>query len=204
MILRSITLSLLGFSLLGAASHNITEEKAIAAFAHDGKTYVIQRVQEDDAYLTNEYSLTSRPAPPFYVQPFKAAPNIETYGELEVIDFLEKNKGVFIDARLKEWYDKSYIPGAINIPFTLFLKDTPERDKVLNDLGGAKKGKEWDFSKVQTILLYCNGAWCEQSPHAMHALMKIGYPEEKMKYYRGGMQSWQLAGLNVIEPGKGE
>jgi len=204
MILRSMTLSVLAFSLLNAASHNITESKAVATFVANGQTYTIQRTQQEDLYLTNEYSLTSRPAPPFYVQDFKVTNKIETYGELEVIEFLEKNMGVFVDARLKEWFDKSYIPGSINIPFTLFLKDTSDRDKILLNLGGKKMGDKWDFKNVKTILLYCNGAWCGQSPAAMHALIKIGFPEEKMKYYRGGMQSWQLAGLNVIEPGKGE
>jgi rhodanese-related sulfurtransferase len=204
MILRSITVSILAFPLLCVASNNITESKAIATFSANGKTFTIQRTQQVDQHLTNEYSLTSRPAPPFYVQDFKVTDKIETYGELEVIEFLEKNMGVFIDARLKEWFDKSYIPGSVNIPFTLFLKDTPERDKVLTDLGGKKSGDQWNFAQVKTILLYCNGAWCGQSPTAMQALIKIGFPEEKMKYYRGGMQSWQLAGLNVIEPGKGE
>jgi len=46
---------------------------------------------------------------------------------LEVIDFLEKDKGIFIDARLRNWYKKSHIVGAVNIPFNIFLKDTKER-----------------------------------------------------------------------------
>jgi len=145
MILRSVTLSLLTFSLLGATPNNITEEKATATFTANGKTFTIQRTEEIDARLTNEYSLTSRPAPPFYVQDYKVTDKIETYGELEVIEFLEKNMGVFVDARLKEWFDKSYIPGSVNIPFTLFLKDTPERDKILTDLGATKKGEGWNF-----------------------------------------------------------
>jgi len=33
-------------------------------------------------------------------------------------------------------------------------------------------------------------------------LIKLGYPEEKMKYYRGGMQAWQLLGLTTIVPEK--
>jgi hypothetical protein len=34
----------------------------------------------------------------------------------------------------------------------------------------------------------------------MKALMELGYPEEKMKYYRGGMQAWQLLGFTTIVP----
>ena len=72
--------------------------------------------------------------------------------------------------------------------------------KVLRDLGGEGSGSDWNFSNAETILLYCNGAWCGQSPTAINALIELGYPKSKMKYYRGGMQSWQLLGLTTIVP----
>jgi rhodanese-related sulfurtransferase len=167
---------------------------------HQGKTYTIQRAQKE-GYLTNTFALTSRPSPPFFIEPFSVDPEIETFGELEVLDFLVQQKGVFIDARLTNWFKKSAIPTAINYPFKLFLKDTPKRDEVLQALGGKKEGSgAWNFEKAKTILLYCNGAWCGQSPTAMRALIDIGYPKSKMKYYRGGMQAWQLLGLTTIVP----
>ena len=193
-------LMLLVFANFAFAQNNITENKASVNIEVDGKKYKIERVQGKNVYITNEFSLTSRPSPPFFIQPFKVTDKVDTYGELEVIDFLEKGEGIFIDARLENWYKKSYIAGAINIPFKIFLKDTKERDKVLKSFGAVKEDKQWDFSKTKTILLYCNGSWCEQSPTAIRALIKIGYPEKKMKYYRGGIQSWQLVGLTVINP----
>lgn len=169
----------------------------------NGKTYRIEREQKPDSYLTNTYALTSRPSPPFFIQPFEVTPKVETFGELELLDFIKNKKGVFIDARLPNWYYKAAIPTARNIPFKLFLRDTPEREEVLKSLGVEydKNGK-YDFSKAQTLLLYCNGAWCGQSPTAIHALLDIGYPAEKLKYYRGGMQTWQLLGLSTIIPEK--
>lgn len=178
----------------------IAPGKAFVMVEANGKTYKIQREQTPDTYLTNTFALTSRPSPPFFIEPFKVSDTVETYGELEVLDFLENKKGLFIDARLEDWYAQSAIPGAVNIPFKLFLSDSPERDKILTDLGGQKKGAAWDFSAAKTILLYCNGAWCGQSPTAINALIDIGYPEAKMKYYRGGMQAWQLLGLTTIIP----
>ncbi len=167
----------------------------------DGKTYKIERVQKEDSYLTNTFALTSRPSPPFFIEPFSVSKGVETYGELEVLDFISKKKGLFIDARLANWYERSAIPGAVNIPFKHFLSDADEQEQVLKDLGGAyDKSGEWDFSKAKTILLYCNGAWCGQSPTAINALIEVGYPENKMKYYRGGMQAWQLLGLTTIVP----
>jgi len=187
-------------SSVAFAKNNITEDKSSVNIEVNGKKYTIERIQGNDVYLTNEFSLTSRPSPPFFIQPFKVTKDVETYGELEVIEFLEKGKGVFIDARLESWYKNSYIAGAVNIPFKKFLKDTKERDKILKGFGAVKKGKKWDFTKAKTILFYCNGSWCVQSPTAIHALKDIGYPQKKMKYYRGGIQSWQLVGLTVINP----
>ena len=167
----------------------------------EGKTYKIQRVQEPNSYLTNTFALTSRPSPPFFIEPFEVTDGVETFGELEVLDFISKKRGVFIDARLENWFAKSAIPSAVNMPFKIFLSDTPERSKVLKDLGAKQASSgEWDFTTAKTILLYCNGAWCGQSPTAINALIKIGYPKSKMKYYRGGMQSWQLLGLTTIVP----
>lgn len=178
----------------------ITEGMPYVEVKADGKTYKIERTQTEGAYLTNTFALTSRPSPPFFIEPFHAAEGVETYGELEVLDFISHNKGLFIDARLANWYAKSAIPSAVNIPFKLFLSDSPERDKILKDLGGEGSGESWNFENAKTILLYCNGAWCGQSPTAIHALIELGYPKSKMKYYRGGMQSWQLLGLTTIVP----
>jgi rhodanese-related sulfurtransferase len=190
---------------LGADEVGITKDMPSVTIEADGKQYEIKRDDTPGSYLTNTYALTSRPSPPFFVQPFKVSDKVETYGELELLDFLKHNKGIFIDARLPNWYEKSAIPGAVNIPFKVFLKESPERDRVLQRLGVRydKHGK-YDFSHAKTILLYCNGAWCGQSPTAIKALMKLGYPEEKMKYYRGGMQAWQLLGLTTIVPQKDE
>ena len=200
MRLKRLAVLFLTLTFFVTAENNITPDKSSATFSVNGKSYTIERVQGDNVYLTNEFSLTSRPSPPFFIQPFKVSDKVETYGELEVIDFLEKERGVFVDARLTSWFEKSNIAGSVNIPFKIFLSDTAERDKTLKGLGARKNGDSWDFSKVKTILLYCNGAWCGQSPTAIKALMKIGFPEEKMKYYRGGIQSWQLVGLTVNTP----
>jgi len=167
----------------------------------DGTTYKIERVQDEDNYLTNTFALTSRPSPPFFIEPFSVDNDVETYGELEVLEFISKQKGLFIDARLANWYKRSAIPSATNIPFKLFLSDTPKRTSILKKLGAQYDANgAWDFSSAKTILLYCNGAWCGQSPTAINALIDIGYPKSKMKYYRGGMQAWQLLGLTTIVP----
>ena len=186
--------------LLNASEVEISKGVSSVNVNMNGKTYKIEREQRPGTYLTNTFALTSRPSPPFFIEPFKVKEGVETYGELEVLDFIEHNKGVFIDARLENWYKKSAIPGARNIPFKIFLTDTAKRDAILTEFGGKKTGKVWNFSNAKELLLYCNGAWCGQSPTAINALIDIGYPVEKLKYYRGGMQAWQILGFTTIVP----
>ena len=201
--MRLSYLTTLAFSTLIANANivEIAEGMPYVNVEANGKTYKIERTQKKDSYLTNTFALTSRPSPPFFIEPFIVSEGVETFGELEVLDFISHKKGLFIDARLENWYARSAIPSAVNIPFKTFLSDTPEREEILKSLGAeyTKKG-EWNFSKAKTILLYCNGAWCGQSPTAINALIELGYPKSKMKYYRGGMQSWQLVGLTTIVP----
>ena len=188
-------------TIVNAEVVEITKGVPYVEVEANGKKYRIEREQKPNSYLTNTYALTSRPSPPFFVQPFYVAPDVETFGELEVLDFIKHKKGVFIDARLPNWYHKSAIPTAVNIPFTIFLSDSPKRDKVLKSFGvKIVADKKYDFSNAKALLLYCNGAWCGQSPTAIHALIDMGYPAKKLKYYRGGMQSWQLLGLTTIVP----
>jgi len=66
----------------------------------NGEVYKIERTQNPNDYLTNTFVLTSRPSPPFFIEPFSVTKSVETYGELEVLDFISKKKGIFIDARL--------------------------------------------------------------------------------------------------------
>ena len=170
-----------------------------------GKRYRIQREQRPGSYLTNTFALTSRPSPPFFVEPFAPIEGVETYGELELLDFIKHKKGIFVDSRLPSWYYKFAIPTSVNIPFKIFLEPSKKRDEVLKSFGVTKDSNgNYNFSKAKTILFYCNGAWCGQSPTAIKTLRKLGYPAKKMKYYRGGMQAWQLLGLTTIVPKKDE
>lgn len=58
----------------------------------------------------------------------------------------------------------------------------------------------WDFSQAKSLVLWCNGPWCGQSPTAIKGLIGQGYPANKIRYYRGGMQLWRVFGLPVVSP----
>lgn len=131
------------------------------------------------------------------IYPMQLHKDIVTYGEIEVLAFIKKmqsdNTMLFIDARGEEWYEHRTIPGAINIHYAYMKKPEvfeEEYKESLVKLGIHGKKKPFDFSQAKTILLFGNGAWCSQTPIMVKSLLALGYPPEKIRWYRGGMHSW--------------
>jgi len=118
-----------------------------------------------------------------------------------VLTFIESMKDdnslILMDARTREWYKNNTIPGAINLPFTMLKKNGKYINKILTLLGGEKRDKKWSFKNAQMLLIFSNGQWDSQATKAINSLIEIGYPEDKILYYRGGMQTWQILGLTV-------
>ncbi len=137
------------------------------------------------------------------LQPMHLDEDLETYGELEVLAFIKEmqknDRMILIDSRKEPWYNYMTIPGAVNMPFVYFKERENYEfhfEYALKHLGVFKdKEGEYDFEDAKTLLLFCNGPWCSQSPTMIYALLEIGYPAEKLKWYRGGMQDWLGAGL---------
>lgn len=135
--------------------------------------------------------------------PMQLHEDIMTYGELEVLAFIKQmqkdDSMMLIDGRKQEWYDYRTIPGAINLPFHHFKERELFEYEFEHDLRmlGVKINTDdtLDFSKVKTIVIFCNGPWCSQSVAMIKALLEIGYPAEKISWYRGGMQTWLAAGM---------
>ncbi|MCK5697866.1 MAG: rhodanese-like domain-containing protein [Gammaproteobacteria bacterium] len=172
---------------------------------HSGTPVRLQRIQDINNRLVDDFTKTSRACPPFCIQPLHIAPDVDTYAELELIDFLlndvKEEKGLLVDARMPNWYQAETIPGALNIPFVVIKVENPNMDKIMLALGAVmnKKGA-LDYSTAKNLLLFCNGPWCEQSPQAIKNLIQYGYPAHKLKYYRGGMQLWKSLGLTTVIP----
>ena len=104
--------------------------------------------------------------------------NVRTVDEIEVNHFLETNEQV-IDGRTPDFYEKSTIPGAKNIPHTEIKQRMGELDRE------------------RPAIFFCNGPQCPQSPTAIRNLLEAGYPADKILYYRGGMHDWVTLGLPV-------
>lgn len=150
----------------------------------------IQRIQDPTNEVTGEWARTSRPCPPFCIQPMTPAPGVATIGELEMLDMLADEEAIVVDSRTPDWFEGGTIPGAINIPYTQVV------DR-LEDLGCEIDFDGWDCTEARPVALFCNGLWCGQSPSAIRNMISAGYPADRIFYYRGGMQSWRVLGLSV-------
>lgn len=187
----------------------ISNEIDFVDVQHNGKPVRIQRNQSPENTINPDYARTSRKCPPFCIQPGTLAEGVETIGELEVLDYLKRiTKGdssvLVIDSRTQDWVKKGTIPGSINIPWT-FLKPEAGADPfkiadiLENKFGAVSIEGLWDFSNARTLVLFCNGQWCGQSPSNVKTLLRFGYPAHKLKWYRGGMQNWESLGLTVVK-----
>jgi len=129
---------------------------------------------------------------------------VTTFGELETLEFLQKvekepQKYILVDSRIKSWYMSGTIPTAVNLEYIHFLQNQKyqkEYEKALQTLGVKLVNGKYDFSNAKTALFFCNGIWCGQSPQAIAVLTKIGYPKDKILWYRGGMQDWRSVGFS--------
>ncbi len=140
------------------------------------------------------------------IQPISLDKEIKTVGELEVLKFLqmldfEPEDYVLVDTRGKEWFDKFTIPHAVNIAKNDMILDIEFPEDFAKNLKHLNitqdKKHKLHFEKAKKAILFCNGSWCTQSAKAIKALVKLGYPKNKIYWYRGGLQDWVGSGFTV-------
>jgi len=196
--------------------NRITKDLESVDVIHHGRIVQITRSGERGATMPRGYNNVSRHCPPFCIQPIQVLPGVETIGELEVLGYLKRMSGgddtvLVVDSRDPGWVARGTIPGAVHVPWTSIdtdvsgpFADSAETERLRHILvglfGAIKTNQGWDFSKARTLVLFCNGIWCGQSSANIRTLAGLGYPVEKMKWYRGGMQNWVSVGLTTVGP----
>ena len=188
----------------------ITPDLESVEVTHEGEKVSIMRNQDTENTITQSFSKTSRPCPPFCIQPMSLAPGVETIGEVEMLDYLAMVEGgddsmIVLDSRTPDWYERGTIPGAVNLPWTALNPakgaDPLSIAEIMQDVFGVTESEGlFDFSNAKTAVMFCNGMWCGQSPNNIKNLLKFGYPAHKIKWYRGGMQDWEILGLTTVKP----
>ncbi|PHS70610.1 MAG: sulfurtransferase [Methylophaga sp.] len=202
----------LSLFMAGSASAldvQITPDLASLDVMHNGEVVTIMRHQDTSNTINPDYAKTSRKCPPFCIRPIKLAEGVETLGELEMLHYVKmKSAGVdsilIIDSRTPDWVAKGTIPGSINLPWTQLsiakgASPFDIADILQEQFGVIEQEGLWDYSKAKTLVMFCNGMWCGQSPRNILMLLKFGYPADKIKWYRGGMQNWEALGLTTVK-----
>ena len=187
----------------------ITEDLSHLQLRLGGEPVLLMRHQDPDHSIDAPYDKTARRCPPYCVQPMQVATGVETIGELELIDYLKRIDGgdtgiLVIDSRTEDWVQRGTIPGAVNISYQRLDPEHASPREIAEilqlEFGAASADGIWDFGGVKTLVFFCNGAWCGQSPTNIKALLGFGYPAHRIKWYRGGMQAWETLGLTTLKP----
>lgn len=213
---RLLALCCIGIGALhgvsGAADNdvNIAPDLAGITTLHNGSPMRIERNQNPDNAIIPAFQRTSRRCPPFCIQPMRMPEGVQTIGELEMLAYLQRigdgDKSVLvIDSRGPNWLKYGTIPGSVNIHHKkLSLRHSDEADvlDILRNRFDVERSELFlDFRDAKTLVLFCNGPWCGQSPANIKRLLRLGYPPSKLKWYRGGMQAWETLGLTtVVQP----
>jgi len=199
-------LLLSGMSL--ALDVKITADLPSVQVLHNGQKVTIMRNQNLNNRINPIFARTSRKCPPFCIQPIELSPGVRTIGELEMLHYLKKmsdgdNSILVIDSRKPGSVEKGSIPGSVNIPADRIsnrkTKPIKVREVMEKQFRARYRNETWDFSTARTLVMFCNGPWCGQSPASIKGLLKLGYPVHKLIWYRGGMQNWEALGLTTVK-----
>jgi rhodanese-related sulfurtransferase len=163
----------------------IEENTAYYYVNQSGQKIRVERVQDVANRLTDDFTRTSRTCPPYCVQPIRAAEGVETIGELELIETVKDPRVLLVDARPKSWYVLESLPGSVNIPEKI-TRSAKAKQKLLRLLGD------------KTLIVYGNGMWSPEASRFITNMLHLGYPADKLRYYRDGLQGWKLLGLTTV------
>ncbi len=187
-------------ALVGAAA--VVALAASPALAQDGERLRIIgedksfTVKTDEGDIEISRVMTGCALNKGWLQPMVPVAGVTPVGEVEVLKGLNDPETLVVDMREIDWYVEATIPASTHIPYT-------EVAMRLDELGCTKldadAGKKWDCAGAKKVIAFCNGPVCPQSPMAIKAMHREGFPMSKVMYYRGGMLAWNALGFTTAE-----
>lgn len=127
-----------------------------------------------------------------WLQPMVPVAGVHPVGEIEVLNAMNDRESLLVDMREPEDRANGTIPGSMHIVYT-------EVAGRLNELGCTKTAGKWDCTQAKKVVAFCNGPVCPQSPTAILAMTREGFPADRIYYYRGGMLDWAALGFPIIK-----
>lgn len=176
-------------ALVAMAPVRAAEPELLRILGED-KSFVIQTPKGP---LTITRTMTPCAKNKGWLQPLVPVAGVHPVGEIEILHALNDKDAIVVDMRESEDRVKGTIPNTHHIPYT-------EVAGRMDELGcqKVKVGKGWDCSSAKKVYAFCNGPVCPQSPTAILAMTRDGFPADKVYYYRGGMLDWAALGFPVV------
>lgn len=175
--------------------------EAKASFIFNGQTVTIDRNNSEAARYAASFAAPVGSCGAPCIAPMQAAAGVDTLGETEVLSFLvdkvANSEGLLVDARMPEDRAQGFIPGSVNLPYATMLGETKFRAEILQALGTRALDGVFNFADAQHLLIFDTGPSSDDAGTLITALLEVGYPAEKISYYRGGMQVWSVLGFSI-------
>ena len=175
--------------------------EAKASFVFNGEQIKISRDTETAPQHAAAFAGISNTCGAPCIVPMEVAGGVPTFGETEVLSFLvnevANSTGLLVDARMPNDRAKGFIPGSVNLPFATLDAGTTFTTDIFTALGARAQDGAFDFTNAQSLLVYDTGPSSDDAGRLVSNLLAAGYPAEKIKYYRGGMQVWAVLGFSI-------
>ena len=127
-----------------------------------------------------------------WIQAMVPVPGVTPVGEIEILNAMNDRDALVVDMREPEDRANGTIAGSLHIVYT-------EVAGRMNELGCTKAAGKWDCSSAKKVYAFCNGPACPQSPSAIVAMTRDGFPANRIYYYRGGMLDWAALGFPIVK-----
>lgn len=153
-------------------------------------TFVVKNAKGEETVITRVMTPCAKNKG--WLQPLVPVAGVHPVGEIEVLQSMNDRDSLLVDMREPEDRANGTIPGSMHIVYT-------EVAGRLNELGCTKVAGKWDCTQAKKVVAFCNGPVCPQSPTAILAMAREGFPADRIYYYRGGMLDWAALGFPVIK-----
>ena len=180
-------------------------QEAKASFVFNGQRVVIDQSNEEAARFAVNFAGAGDLCGAPCIAPMETAAGVDTLGETELVAFLMDevagNTGLLVDARMPEYRARGFIPGSVSLPHSVLGADNAYHDEILEALGALQVEGIFNFTDARKLLVFDTGPSTNEAGDLIARLLGAGYPAEKIKYYRGGMQVWAVLGFSIQEGG---
>lgn len=171
------------------------------SFVFNGQQKTIsQRSQVDAGAVAAHFRLPDA-CDGLCIAPDVAAPGVATIGEAALLAFMATQvatgEGLVIDSRMPLDRARGYLPASVSVPHSLVTADNPYLPEILVALGARSLDGAMNFSDALELVVFDAGPTTQDAQTFIRGILAAGYPADKIRYYRGGMQVWITLGLNT-------